>query len=298
MRSSGRSPASPRPRATLSRCWSSARRCAARAGSTTRAVVHPSRAASSASCPRPICRTTASSTSGGISARAPASPARQIAIAGAARCRSASISCSARRGSRAVHLPCRDLRGRLGAAAALDARGAGRRGDAAQPVGQQHHHRQGRDPPPALRQPVGARRRGLCLFGRGAGRIDHRPRLGRPCGDLRDMATCWPRPSAFPTDATLATADVDLGRLRQERMRLNTFGDCVARRARRAPPFRIVTSRSTRRTSRCRCARAVERFPFVPADPARLREDCYEAYNIQVQGLAKRLAGDRARARR
>jgi NAD+ synthase (glutamine-hydrolysing) len=37
-------------------------------------------------------------------------------------------------------------------------------------------------------------------------------------------------------------------------------------------------------------ARMVERFPYVPADPSRLREDCYEAYNIQVQGLAKRLS--------
>ena len=30
--------------------------------------------------------------------------------------------------------------------------------------------------------------------------------------------------------------------------------------------------------------REVERFPFVPADPARLEQDCYEAYNIQVAG--------------
>ena len=35
--------------------------------------------------------------------------------------------------------------------------------------------------------------------------------------------------------------------------------------------------------------RTIERFPFVPSDPARLREDCYEAYNIQVQGIATRL---------
>ncbi len=35
--------------------------------------------------------------------------------------------------------------------------------------------------------------------------------------------------------------------------------------------------------------RRVERFPFVPADPARLEQDCYEAYNIQVAGLAQRL---------
>ena len=35
--------------------------------------------------------------------------------------------------------------------------------------------------------------------------------------------------------------------------------------------------------------RDVDRFPYVPSDPTRLHENCYEAYNIQVQGLAKRL---------
>src|SRR3546814_5740583 len=30
------------------------------------------------------------------------------------------------------------------------------------------------------------------------------------------------------------------------------------------------------------------RFPFVPNDPAQLDEDCYEAFNIQVEGLARR----------
>ncbi len=35
--------------------------------------------------------------------------------------------------------------------------------------------------------------------------------------------------------------------------------------------------------------REIERFPFVPADPARLQQDCCEAYNIQVSGLEQRL---------
>ena len=35
--------------------------------------------------------------------------------------------------------------------------------------------------------------------------------------------------------------------------------------------------------------REVERFPFVPSDPQRLQQDCYEAYNIQVSGLEQRL---------
>ena len=32
-----------------------------------------------------------------------------------------------------------------------------------------------------------------------------------------------------------------------------------------------------------------DRFPFVPDNPARLAQDCYEAYNIQVAGLVRRL---------
>ncbi len=36
--------------------------------------------------------------------------------------------------------------------------------------------------------------------------------------------------------------------------------------------------------------RRVARFPFVPDDAARLAQDCYEAYNIQVSGLERRLA--------
>jgi NAD+ synthase (glutamine-hydrolysing) len=36
--------------------------------------------------------------------------------------------------------------------------------------------------------------------------------------------------------------------------------------------------------------RRLERFPFVPADADRLAQDCYEACDIQVEGLQRRLA--------
>ena len=36
--------------------------------------------------------------------------------------------------------------------------------------------------------------------------------------------------------------------------------------------------------------RTLDRFPFVPDDPARLAQDCYEAFNIQVSGLVQRHA--------
>jgi NAD+ synthase (glutamine-hydrolysing) len=84
-------------------------------------------------------------------------------------------------------------------------------------------------------------------------------------------------------------ADVDLGRIRQERMRLNTFGDCAQEEAERVGRFRFIDVALDAPAEPVALERAIERFPFVPSDAARLREDCYEAYNIQIQGLAKRL---------
>ncbi|MCC7272195.1 MAG: NAD(+) synthase [Alphaproteobacteria bacterium] len=104
--------------------------------------------------------------------------------------------------------------------------------------------------------------------------------LGDPLGETE----------RFPRDSTSVTADVDLGRLRQERMRLNSFGDCAHEEAGRGPTFRTLRFPFDAPDRPVGLRRTIARFPFVPADPGRLREDCYEAYNIQIQGLAKRLA--------
>ncbi len=94
----------------------------------------------------------------------------------------------------------------------------------------------------------------------------------------------------FAPDSVKVTADVDLGLLRQERMRVNTFGDCAKEELAGAPAFRTLTFPLDRPERAIALRREVPRFPFVPADPAKLRENCYEAYNIQVQGLAQRLS--------
>lgn len=97
----------------------------------------------------------------------------------------------------------------------------------------------------------------------------------------------------FPDGPTLLCADVDLDRLRQERMRTNTFGDCV--RAGGAEGFRTVGFTLDRPAAAVALERIVERFPYVPVDASRLAEECYEAYNIQVQGLTQRLAASGVR---
>ncbi|PZP45387.1 MAG: NAD(+) synthase [Azospirillum brasilense] len=96
----------------------------------------------------------------------------------------------------------------------------------------------------------------------------------------------------FPAGDQFAVADVDLDLLRQERARQGTFDD---NRRRHARPFRRIGFRLEAPAGDLGFERAVERFPFVPADPARLNQDCYEAYNIQVSGLVQRLREARIR---
>ena len=91
----------------------------------------------------------------------------------------------------------------------------------------------------------------------------------------------------FAEDPVITVADVDLDQLRQERARQGTFDD--NRRTVGLPGYRAVPFTLEPPTSDLGLRRIVERFPFVPADPARLAQDCFEAYNIQVDGLVQRL---------
>ncbi|KQT60814.1 NAD synthetase [Methylobacterium sp. Leaf456] len=92
----------------------------------------------------------------------------------------------------------------------------------------------------------------------------------------------------FPDRPVATLADIDLDGLTQERRQAGSLDDNA--RARAAGPFRTVSFRLDPPSGDLGLRRRVERFPFVPADPARLAQDCYEAYNIQVAGLAQRLA--------
>lgn len=91
----------------------------------------------------------------------------------------------------------------------------------------------------------------------------------------------------FPDGDRRAVADVDLDLLRQERARMGTFDD---NRRHVAPSVRTVEFTLDPPDDDLGLRRELERFPFVPSDDARLEQDCYEAYNIQVAGLAQRLA--------
>ena len=106
------------------------------------------------------------------------------------------------------------------------------------------------------------------------------------CGDLLGES------ERFPAGPRRTVVDVDLDRIRQERLRQGTFDD--NRRgldSARPPslPVRTVAFELAPPTGDLGLRRRLDRFPFVPNDVERLALDCYEAYHIQVAGLMQRL---------
>ena len=101
------------------------------------------------------------------------------------------------------------------------------------------------------------------------------------CGDLLAET------ERFPDGPRRSVTDVDLDRIRQERLRQGTFDD--NRRGVGIPEFRTVGFELGPPGGDIGLRRKVDRYPFVPDDPQRLALDCYEAYNIQVTGLEQRL---------
>jgi NAD+ synthase (glutamine-hydrolysing) len=125
------------------------------------------------------------------------------------------------------------------------------------------------------------------------------------CGDLLGES------ERFPDGPRRTVVDVDLDRIRQERLRAGTHDDNRrtlgiagfdtvaaasphpevdgAGRPGGARSFRTVGFELGPPRGDIGLRRQVDRFPFVPDDVARLELDCYEAYHIQVAGLVQRM---------
>jgi NAD+ synthase (glutamine-hydrolysing) len=94
----------------------------------------------------------------------------------------------------------------------------------------------------------------------------------------------------FKGEEQLITADIDIDRLRQDRMRMTSFNDTASAHrsyvaGMRRIPFEFQIPKGT-----IDLIRSVPRFPYVPINPDVLDERCFEIYNIQVHSLIKRLA--------
>ncbi|HBS98847.1 MAG TPA: NAD(+) synthase [Citreicella sp.] len=94
----------------------------------------------------------------------------------------------------------------------------------------------------------------------------------------------------FPTEPQLTLADVDTGRLQSERMRTGSFDDAARHKA---PSFRRILFDHQPHRAEAGLIRPVRRFPYVPNRASHLDQDCFEAFNIQVEGLRRRFESTR-----
>jgi NAD+ synthase (glutamine-hydrolysing) len=95
----------------------------------------------------------------------------------------------------------------------------------------------------------------------------------------------------FRREETLLVADVDLDRLRSDRIRTNSFGDAQLYTGHAKTFERVVFALSASDIPRPigDLRRAVAAHPFVPGGKEKLRERCEEIFHTQVAGLARRL---------
>ena len=102
---------------------------------------------------------------------------------------------------------------------------------------------------------------------------------------IHELGACLASGERFSMESHLTVADVDVERIGLDRLRNGTFADCARLEGEPATviPFEAGPGPSGD------LIRPLDRFPFVPDDPARLDQDCYEAFNIQVQGLMRRM---------
>jgi len=97
----------------------------------------------------------------------------------------------------------------------------------------------------------------------------------------------------FARESQMILSDIDLDRLVQDRMRLTTFSQNARHHRDKWAAFRRVTFEAPLpappRGQALLPRREIPRFPYIPSDPRKRDQRCYEAYNIQVHGLAKRI---------
>jgi NAD+ synthase (glutamine-hydrolysing) len=107
-------------------------------------------------------------------------------------------------------------------------------------------------------------------------------------GSIYEFGELLAESSRFARDPELAVADIDVQRLRLERMRMGTFNDNAIAAGHPEKSARRIHFEHRPGFKDVGFERKLRRFPYVPNRIEQLDQDCYEAFNIQVQGLARR----------
>ena len=113
-------------------------------------------------------------------------------------------------------------------------------------------------------------------------------------GTIHELGELLAESTRFGREPEMLLADVDAGRLRQERMRNGSFNDAAVQAGHPETRFRRVSFAHKPDFKDVGLLRDIRRFPFVPNTPEKLDADCYEAFNIQVEALIQRFLAAKA----
>jgi NAD+ synthase (glutamine-hydrolysing) len=93
----------------------------------------------------------------------------------------------------------------------------------------------------------------------------------------------------FALEEQLIFGDLNLDRLLSDRATTSSYGDCIHDHRQQLASMRRIEFDLGLGDHAVPLRREIERFPYVPANPASRNERCEEVYSIQVQGLETRL---------
>ncbi|MEO6041021.1 MAG: NAD(+) synthase [Croceibacterium sp.] len=114
-------------------------------------------------------------------------------------------------------------------------------------------------------------------------------------GMIYELGDLLAESERFCLSPELAVADVDCDRILGDRQRLPTFNDAAEAAGRPEDRYRVVRFDHRPAAGDIGLVRPIRRFPFVPNRPDKLDADCFEAFNIQVDGLMRRFESTGAR---
>lgn len=115
-------------------------------------------------------------------------------------------------------------------------------------------------------------------------------------GVIYEMGELLRESVRFDLGRELCVVDIDTDRIAAERMRNQTFADAAEAHDRPEDYFRRIVFEHQYSEGDIGLVRPVRRFPFVPNNAKTLDEDCYEAFNIQVDALMRRIQATSAKS--
>ncbi|MBB3939629.1 NAD+ synthase (glutamine-hydrolyzing) [Novosphingobium fluoreni] len=115
-------------------------------------------------------------------------------------------------------------------------------------------------------------------------------------GVIYELGGLLAQSERFSLEPELCIADIDCARIANDRLRLPTYADAARAVGNPEQAFRTIGFDHQPASGDISLQRPMRRYPFVPDRADKLDADCYEAFNIQVDGLMRRVESAKAKS--